>query len=366
MRPEPKPGASEEAEPTWEKGRVRRKTVVFRLLLVLLSICLSAAGAEIVLRVFFSGRFFLYHDEKSLLYRYDSVLGWFPIPGARERFVASREFSVINNSQGFRAPEFVPSQRPGIVFLGDSFVWGYDVEAEERFTEKLQARHPEWSVYNLGVSGYGTDQEYLLLQRYFALYQPRVVFLLYCVETDHEDNSSNMRYGGYYKPYCTIVDNRLQLQGVPVPRSERAVLAEHKLMARSLVCQALVRIYFKMTGPPRLKNPDPTGALIRDLQNYVHSKAAQLVIGLTRSNPRLEEFLRYFSIPYVDLTTSLRYPGYGGHWTPEGHSLVCGKIEAFLVAGKYVEKGGQKAPSSKNQDPGKLQAPSSAAIPSGP
>ena len=111
-----------------------------------------------------------------------------------------------------RTERAIARDRPGILFLGDSYLWGYDVEAAERFTDKLQVRHPEWSIYNLGVSGYGTDQEYLLLNRYFDEYKPQVVFLLFCEETDHEDNRSNMRYGGYYKPYCTITGNRLELK----------------------------------------------------------------------------------------------------------------------------------------------------------
>jgi hypothetical protein len=325
-------------EPASPASQFRAKPATFRLLLVLLSLCLCGGAAELVLRVFFSKQFVIYQDEKSLLYQYDSVLGWFPIPEARERFMASRVFSVNNNSQGFRAPEYVPNQKPVLLLLGDSFVWGYDVEAEERFGDKLQARHPEWNVYNLGVSGYGTDQEYLLLTRCFDTYKPRVVFLLYCVETDHDDNSSNIRYGGFYKPYCTIEGKHLKLNGIPVPRSERVFFAEHKGLGRSLLVQLLVRGYFKLASPPKLQNPDPTGALIHDLQNYVHLRGAELVVGLTLSNPRLEEFLRYFKIPYVDLTTSLRYPGFGGHWTPEGHSFVCGKVDEFLVRGKYMEK----------------------------
>jgi hypothetical protein len=316
----------------------RCKAIAFRMVMILVTLCFCGAATELALRLFFSNRFPNYQDEKSLLYEYDRTLGWFPIPGARERFLASRVFSVANNSQGFRAAEYVPNQKPGIAFLGDSFVWGYDVEAEERFTDRLQVRRPEWNVYNLGVSGYGTDQEYLLLQRYFELYKPRLVFLMYCVETDHDDNSSNIRYGGFYKPYCTIVGNRLQLNGIPVPRSERVFFAAHKSLSHSLLFQLLVRGYFKLASPVKKNNPDPTGALVRDLQNYVHSKGAELVVGLTLSNPRLEEFLRYFRIPYVDLTTSLRYPGFGNHWTPEGHAFVCNKIEKFLVAGNYIQQ----------------------------
>src|SRR5690242_20107057 len=91
------------AEPQPTLAPLRAKAILFKLLLTLLTLFVSVAAAEVVLRVFFSNRFFIYQDEKSLLYQYDPTLGWFPIPGARERFVASRVFTVVNNSQGFRA-----------------------------------------------------------------------------------------------------------------------------------------------------------------------------------------------------------------------------------------------------------------------
>lgn len=158
---------------------------------LLLSLLVALALGEGILRVFFARDFWRMSDEKNLCYRYNATLGWFPIPNSTRTITASRTITVHNNSKGFRGPEHIISAKPGIMVLGDSFVWGYDVEEPERFTEKLQARHTEWAVYNLGVSGYGTDQEYLLLQKYFATYRPKVVLLVFCVENDRLDNSSN-------------------------------------------------------------------------------------------------------------------------------------------------------------------------------
>ncbi len=323
-----------EGAPARAPAGVRRGA--FRLLLAVGAMLVSALLAEAVLQLGFKDRLFVMQDERNLLYRYDPVLGWFPIPHSVDLFLGSRPITVSNNAEGFRAPEHVPNNKPGVLFLGDSFVWGFDVEAAERFTDKLQAKHPEWSVYNLGVSGYGTDQEYLLLQQWFAAYKPKVVFLVFCCETDDEDNSSNARWG-YYKPYCTVEGNRLQVHGIPVPRSERAFLAQHELLARSCLARLLTRAWFKIADPPVLQNPSPTGPIIRDLQKYLQSKGVVLAVGLTRSNPSLEEFLRFFKIRFVDLSTPLRYPHLGGHWTPEGHDFVCDKIEQFLLEGKYLE-----------------------------
>lgn len=69
------------------------------------------------------------------------------------RDVKNPTISVVHNSHGFRGPEPVNNSKPNVLIIGDSFVWGYDVEASERFTEKLQENHPEWNMYNLGVSG---------------------------------------------------------------------------------------------------------------------------------------------------------------------------------------------------------------------
>jgi hypothetical protein len=314
------------------------RTVVLKFALLLLGLVIALAVAEVGLMVFFRGHFVTFEDERTLLYRYDRTLGWFPIANSKDQFLASRIITVENNSEGFRAPERRPGDKPGIIFLGDSFVWGYDVDAPERFTDKLQARHPEWSIFNFGVSGYGTDQEYLLLQQYFDAYRPRVVLLMYCTETDEEDNRSNVSHVDYYKPYFTLTrGGELELQGVPVPRSQRSFLSGHPLMARFYVVQLVVRGWFKLTAPRPVVNPDPTGAIIRDLQKYVASKGATLVIGLTRPNPPLEEFLRYLRLPYVDLSTPLRYSSFGNHWTPEGHTFVCDKIEEFFATGKFME-----------------------------
>jgi hypothetical protein len=229
--------------------------------------------------------------------------------------------------------------------LGDSFVWGYDVEASERFTDKIQARHPEWNVYNLGVSGYGTDQELLLLQLHFDLYKPRVVCLIFSNETDGADNISNVRYGSYYKPYFTVEGGHLRLQGVPVPRGERVFWAEHEQVAHSHLARLVVRAYFNLASPKALTNPDPTAELIRHMQRFVTSKGAFFVVGLTRNDPGFQENLRGLKISSVDLSTSLRYPEFGGHWTPAGHALVADRIEEVLRQGRFLESN-RNAPGS--------------------
>jgi hypothetical protein len=310
----------------------------FKVVAVLVALVITALLAEVCLRVFCKHRLALIEDERSLAYRYDAELGWFPKSNGQTVMNASRPITATHNADGFRDREFVTSTNPGILFLGDSFVWGYDVEAPERFTDKLQAKHPEWAIYNCGVSGYGNDQEYLLLQKIFDRFKPRVVFLMYCTETDYQENAYSFGYG-YYKPYFTATDDgRVTSHGIPVPRGERVFWAEHKQFPRPYLARLLVKSYFNLTCPEEVhlgvvdgRNQNPTAALIMAINEYVRSKGALLVVGITDTNPKMEGFLQARDIPWVDVATPLRYKEFGRHWTPEGHTVVCDKVEQALM-----------------------------------
>jgi hypothetical protein len=100
--------------------------------------------------------------ERSLAYDYDSELGWMPQPGSASTIETFRKTHYRHNSLGLRDEEFRLDAKPTIMFLGDSFVWGLDSEADERFSDLLKARIPDHKILAAGVSGFGTDQEFRL------------------------------------------------------------------------------------------------------------------------------------------------------------------------------------------------------------
>jgi len=308
-----------------------------RLALLFVSLLVSLLVSETFLRVFYHNALAEPTDVRNLGYRYDQELGWFPMASSSQQFKGSRTITAVHNRDGFRGPELTKNSKPRLVFLGDSLVWGYDVEASERFTEKLQAKHADWAVYNLGVAGYGTDQEFLLLKKYFDEYRPQAVFLVICGDNDNDDNAANFRYG-YYKPFFTFKDGSLKLHGVPVPRSDRVFFSEHRLLCRSYLMRLFITGYFRLASPPRMKNPDPpTGVLLLELRKFVTARGAWFGVGLQHSHVELQKFLSDFKIPYVDLETTNpahRYAAFGSHWTPQGHAFVADKIDQFLKTPK--------------------------------
>src|ERR1700687_4412189 len=180
----------------------------------------TLAALEIVLRVADFRELRETLAERSLAYDYDAELGWAPVPNSSSIIKTFRTTHYKHNSLGLRDEEFSLDAKPTVMFLGDSFVWGLDSEADERFTELLKPKIPDYKILAAGVSGYGTDQEYLLLRRLWPKVKPAVVVLIFCSQNDRLDNSTNSRYDNYQKPYfATQPDGSLVLMGQPVPRS---------------------------------------------------------------------------------------------------------------------------------------------------
>src|ERR1700761_6844953 len=219
-------------------------------------------------------------SERSLTYQYDPELGWAPVANSDAVVTNDRTIHAHHNSLGLRDIEFVRDNRPAMLFIGDSFVWGLDVEADERFTDLLRPRLPAYNLVNAGVSGYGTDQEYLMMQRLWPAIEPKVVVLVFCTANDRLDNSTSVRYESYQKPYfATLPDGSLELRGQPVPKSRQVYVHENWLVQHSLVVRVAVYNYIDLVHPA-IDVPDPTEKLIGKIRDFVEAHGAKLVVGM--------------------------------------------------------------------------------------
>lgn len=154
------------------------------------------------------------HERTGHRYRYDASLGWRNIPNW-EATTRLRQLQI--NSKGLRDREYAYKKPTGvrrILVLGDSFAWGYGVSDEEIFTEQLEQRLEQWQVLNTGVSGWGTDQEYLFLKDEGVKYLSDVVVLAFFLFNDPENNTHSVQYG-LSKPL--FLNTELELTNVPVP-----------------------------------------------------------------------------------------------------------------------------------------------------
>lgn len=271
-------------------------------------------------------------SERSLTYRYDAELGWAPVPNTTSVVTTARTIHVQHNSLGFRDIEFERDARPRMLFIGDLFVWGVDAEANERFTDLLRSRIADYATVNAGVSGYGTDQEYLLLQRIWAKFQPSIVVLIFCTANDRLDNGTNIRYDGYQKPYFAIAnDGTLELRGQPVPISRQLFIKQNWLVRHLWLARVVAFAYVEIRYP-QVYVPDPTERIVSKMREFVEAHGARLMVGLQFNDDKLAQHLQRERIPFVTFDGAEAYSSrYGGHWTPAGHKLVAERLSGLLA-----------------------------------
>jgi hypothetical protein len=161
-------------------------------LLILASIVVSIAVFEVALR--------LIGYQQPVWYQPDSRLGWRMRPGLTGWFTQEGRGFVRVNAEGMRDRDHVAGKPPGvyrIVVLGDSYSEALQVDREQAYWARLPAelaacgfqKGKQIEVLNFGISGYGTAQEYLMLQSTAIRYQPDLVLLQFTNGNDVRNNS---------------------------------------------------------------------------------------------------------------------------------------------------------------------------------
>jgi hypothetical protein len=131
-------------------------------------------------------------------YERDKYIGWKGISDKEEYYKKGRvaqDFKI--NSHGFRDKERTYEKKEGvfrILVLGDSYTQALQVPLEKTFPyileEKLNSEGGKrFEVLNLGISGFGTDQEYLTLKYYGLKYHPDFVISQFFIGNDVINNS---------------------------------------------------------------------------------------------------------------------------------------------------------------------------------
>lgn len=157
------------------------KVVLANLTLLVLSVLFVLGAAEVFLRVF---------SPQSIVPRYVEVseAGIRKNIGYVQGVMSTAEFRhrFTTNSQGFRGQREYARPKPAglyrIIVLGDSVTLGHGVEDDDTFSavaERALATSRPVEIINMGVSGFGTAEELIQLQRTGLSYEPDLVVLAY-------------------------------------------------------------------------------------------------------------------------------------------------------------------------------------------
>jgi hypothetical protein len=206
-----------------------------------------------------------------------------------------------------------------------------------RFTNLLAAQLPRHTIVNAGVSGYGTDQEYLLLKRIWDHIKPDVVVLVVCVDNDRADNTQNVRYDSF-KPYFEMMpDGEGQFRGQPVPKSPRLYFTQNWLFEHVWLARLAASAYVELRHP-RVTVPDPTEKLVGMMHDFVQARGAKFLVGLQHQETPLEAFLQRQNIPYTTFDGA-EVLSDNVHWTGRGHVLVAERTMKLLSDAGVLREG---------------------------
>ena len=169
-----------------------RRQSTFNLILAALCLLGLIAGAEIGVRVAFSGGL----DYGIEMWKYarwlkrvaaDPLVGHEHVPGRSARLMG---VDVTINSKGLRDREFdysKPEQTRRVLMLGDSLAFGWGVPWDQTTSKQLEVllRNGKpmnhWEVINTGVGNYNTAMEVRFFLDEGTRYQPDIVIVNYFI-----------------------------------------------------------------------------------------------------------------------------------------------------------------------------------------
>lgn len=130
---------------------------------------------------------------------FDPMMGYRVAPELSVPF-NNTEFTttVHTNALGFRDDD-VSLQNPDVLFLGDSYAWGWGVDepdGAERQYEKITGR----KVLNMATPGYGNVQELLVLYKWSKVAAPqgKQIFLFFCANDIYDNGNTSFNAFPYF------------------------------------------------------------------------------------------------------------------------------------------------------------------------
>lgn len=273
------------------------------------------------------------HERTGHRYLFDETLGWRNIPSWRG-VTGGKE--LVINSKGLRDREYdyeKPAGTRRILVLGDSYTWGYGVRNDEIYTEFLERRFEKegrsWEVINSGVSGYGTDQEFLWFKTEGVKYQPDLVILAFFVLNDPQNNISAAQYG-LGKP--VFLDTNLTALQAPKlgPEKQAGEMIELNDLDMSValvrgigeLCRGIgSRLVVMKFGFHGEKETRLGKAFDRDFAAAVEQQVGAGVM-LDLDQQCFERKLSFFKMVEGNVD---------GHWNAYGHKKVAEVLHDFLV-----------------------------------
>ena len=309
---------------------------------------------------------------------FDDTLGWALRPNSSAWSGATgTQVHYTINSDGLRDDETSREKPPGtfrIVLLGDSRTFGYGVAIDQHFSRVIEGYFSNLEAINLGVSGYGVDQELLALRSKGLKYQPDLV-IAYVAHFGDQRHVFTDRWGRG-KPVFHVLGDSLVLTNVPVPSQYAGLDFPHRVDLALTELSPLYRdgartavgVIKRLVGraPPPAAPPgtpdtvlenrlyDVALAIIRQMDRESTAAGARFV--LVTQLPRLHHAVGLHGIMSLDVSAALANAKYDlprdlQHINEAGNGVLAWELASCLIARNLVPVS-HRVPSSRRAEAG--------------
>lgn len=280
----------------------------------------------------------------------DSLLGWVCSPDSLLKF-SNTQYNKLDikytiNKEGFRnSINFSEISRvkenKRILLLGDSFIMSVYLNEDQTITNELRKRlGKNFSVYNLGIPGYGIDQSILAYEKYQKIIDPDIVILFYIDDDISRVLESFRKVEGMNKPSFDLIEGKL----TPRYSSQRGISIS--LMENSYLLNKFYKKYMDYYSI------DLTENLFQRLINNTKSNKQNLVIVRCPVHENFigdgsnefysfKEFFNANGTYYIELEDSLNHLSLehtskyflenDGHPSKEGAEQFASKLKSIVL-----------------------------------
>jgi len=317
------------------------------------------------------------------IYQPDSILVYRLTPSHTGEFSNRVEYHTVvrTDERGLRVPlRSASERRRRVLMLGDSFVFGQGVEAEEALPGQLElalaGQGDSVTVLNGGVVGYSTVQEVAWLERIGATVKPDLVVVAFFLGNDLQDNrtSSLERYvrgvitaaqPRWYTPVTDWAYRHVELYDLA--RKVPQAWADRRRNGPNAVVTGYSRKYHppndtvyraemsitattlaRLASDAKALNAKLLVVLVPEAVQVERARQAKLVrlvpdsirFDFDHPNHDVAGLLDSLGIRWLDLTPALRgaadrgealYYPIDGHWTRAGNSLAARTVADGLI-----------------------------------
>lgn len=296
--------------------------------------------------------------------------------------IYGKTFELRTNSDGLRDDREYSYERTDkvrILILGDSYAFGNGVNLEETYAEFLREDYENAEIINLGVPGYGINNEYLSYVYEGAKYNPDIILIGF-MNNDwgtHQILESNGTPSINEAFSLPVNDKGLLASSEGFPRNVHLWLLFHvrsysfaytksRLILRSVIDRYWgdqgIPIYFKEKNSSEYKEAyEGYKTLLKDLKESTNATIVILIPPFTEDLYSQEQVQQAYHITYPVNTRQAKesvkeiakelnirvieiesddpsiYLPVDNHWNPNGHRLVADGLYRGLN-GLIVEK----------------------------